>query len=163
MSINQEDLKEILFYNQETGVFTWKRSIGRKTKIGCFAGSTRKDGYVLIRIHGKRYLAHRLSWLYVYGVFPSNHIDHINGNTSDNRINNLREVSVSGNMQNRRRCNKNNKNKFLGVTFDKRKNMFMSQICINRKNKFIGYFETKEEAHSAYLREKRNSHKTCTI
>jgi len=75
MIVTQAKLKEALSYNVETGVFTWNIS-----KVGVKKGSRAEcagRGYVLIRINDQLYRAHRLVWLYVYGVWP-NTIDHIN-------------------------------------------------------------------------------------
>jgi len=55
------------------------------------AGSVHSTGYVRIGVDGGKYTAHCLAWLYTHGVWPSDQIDHINGNRSDNRIANLRE------------------------------------------------------------------------
>ena len=96
--ITQNRLKQILDYDPDTGKFTWlikKTGIKRRE-----AGHTRTDGQVTIGINGANYRAHRLVWLYVYGYFPENQIDHINRNPSDNRLCNLREVNQACNMAN---------------------------------------------------------------
>ena len=84
-------LKEILEYNQETGVFTRKKKIS-SSNIGDVAGSVESQGYVIISIKNWPFKAHRLAWFYVHGKWPIDCIDHINGNRADNRIENLREV-----------------------------------------------------------------------
>ena len=88
--ITQEELKELLDYNPETGLFTWNvyNNIKNKTTAGTF-----NDGYIQIKIKQKIYQAHRLAWLYVYGEWPKGQIDHINGIRDDNRIENLRDVT----------------------------------------------------------------------
>lgn len=89
--ITQEELKEYLHYDPLTGDFNW--TIGKRgLKVNSKAGSMNDQGYVIIRINNIRYRAHRLAWLYVYGHFPINEIDHINGVRSDNRIENLRDA-----------------------------------------------------------------------
>ena len=92
--LTQERLKEVLDYDPETGEFWWRRNDFK-------AGSTGNDGYVSIPVYGKTYKAHRLAWLYVYGYFPENQVDHINRVRGDNRVVNLREVSQSCNMRNK--------------------------------------------------------------
>ena len=93
MSIDVKYLKEILDYNESTGIFTWKvkrNSFGGKVAPGAIAGSKKDDGgYIRIVIDQKKHYAHRLAFLYVHGYIP-NVIDHLNGNTFDNRIENLR-------------------------------------------------------------------------
>lgn len=91
----------MLSYDPETGVFTWLK---RKPKRmpGDVAGYVNSNGYVKIRVGGTKYSAHRLAWLHYYGVWPSQFIDHINWNRSDNRIANLRDVSHAVNAANHR-------------------------------------------------------------
>jgi len=89
----------LLTYDPYTGLFTWLVDAYSNKVKGKIAGSI-KEGYINISIDRKLYRAHRLAWLYVNGVFPSE-IDHINRVKSDNRICNLREVSRSENCQNR--------------------------------------------------------------
>jgi hypothetical protein len=85
-----ERLRERLRYDGGTGVFTRRVGSGH-ARAGEIAGSVHSTGYVRIGIDGGKYTAHRLAWLYVHGVWPSDQIDHINRNRSDNRIANLRE------------------------------------------------------------------------
>lgn len=99
--LTQERLKEAFDYNEISGEFIWKIKAGSRGVIGAIAGSKRHDGYIIIRLDKDRYLAHRLAWFYIHGLWPSEFIDHINGNPSDNRIDNLRETSMSENMRNR--------------------------------------------------------------
>jgi len=109
--ITQQELKELLHYNPETGIFTRKTKVNRNKVIGSIAGTTDFHGYVAIAIDGKKYKAHRLAWLYMYGKFPDNCIDHINNITTDNRIVNLRDATLSQNQ-----CNKKiNVNNSSGV------------------------------------------------
>jgi hypothetical protein len=91
-------MKDLLSYDPPTGVITWKVSRGR-VKAGDVAGNaSHRYGYVAIRINGKRYYAHRIAWELYYGEPPSQTIDHINGDTSDNRICNLRDVDSRTNQ-----------------------------------------------------------------
>lgn len=169
--ITQEYLRELLDHNHDTGIFTWnprplylfssKRAFSTwnarySMKI---AGSIRAcDGYVNITIDNKHYFAHRLAWLYVNGIMPTYEIDHINGVKHDNRIVNLREVTSSGNKQNRLRCSKNSLTGMLGVHFHKQMNKFTSSIFYNGKANHLGTFSTKEDAHQAYVKAKSAVH-----
>ena len=151
------ELKAIFEYEASSGLFYRRRS-------GEVAGSIRPDGYIIICINKKRYKAHRLAWFYVYGVWPSGDIDHIDRNSSNNRIKNLRDVTRAENMQNRRRAHINNKTGFLGVNFDKQSGRFRATIRdVNSKKLHLGLFATPELAHEAYVLAKRKLHPTCSI
>jgi hypothetical protein len=155
--LTQDYLKTFVHYDPETGIFTWIKNPSKNSGwIDC-------NGYIRIEISCKKYMAHRLAWLYMTGSFPKKHIDHINGIPSDNRLINLRECNQSENMQNLKKAQINNKSGFLGVSFYKPFNKFMSRICINKKQKFLGYFDTPEEAHEKYLEAKRKLHLFNTI
>jgi hypothetical protein len=87
--ITQSELKELLHYDKDTGVFTWLVAKGGRVKPGQVAGAitTSKAGksYILIQISGKKYMAHRVACLYVYGTFPENEMDHIDGQGMNNK------------------------------------------------------------------------------
>ena len=158
--LNSKRLRELLTYHPEKGFFTW--NIGRSGKLsGDIAGGSHSEGYVHISVDGKLYLAHRLAWLYVHGVWPKDQIDHIDGNKSNNRICNLRDVSNGTNQENQIFAQKNNKSGFLGVS--KKRKKYVAQIMINGKKMHLGYFNFPEQAHSAYLAVKRKFHFGCTI
>ncbi len=143
--ITYQKLKELLYYNRDTGVFTWKVKT-RNTKIKQIAGTIHnKNGYRSIRILGKAYGAHRLAWLYLYGSFPKGEIDHINHIKDDNRVNNLREASPTENQQNRP-MSKNNNSGHCGVHFDKARQKWIVHIGIGGKTKHLGRFTKKEDA-----------------
>lgn len=150
-------LKEILNYDCETGIFTWKEKIAKKTIVGGKAGCLR-NGYITINIMGKRYQAHRLALIYVHGHCNSYDVDHINGNKSDNRIVNLRFATRSENKQNIIKRQPNNRSGYTGVDWHKSSNMWRATITIMRKQKHIGLFKTAEEAHKAYLEAKKQLH-----
>lgn len=144
--INQSELKEIIEYNPDTGVFTWKISKqGIKKKQ---AGSGDGKGYIDIKINQKKYKAHRLAWLYMTGELPGKQIDHINHNRSDNRWGNLRLASHSENMRNQT-IPKNNNSGVIGVFFHKRDKKWIASI--NHKNRKInlGSFAKKHQAIAA--------------
>lgn len=150
-------IKELLQYDQNTGIFTWKKTRGGNAKIGDVAGCLDKDGYVRININSRKYGAHRLAWFYVHGQWPKNFIDHINRTKNDNRICNLRDVTRSVNMQNLN--GPQGANKFLGV--HKRKNKWRAKIEVNSKQINLGTFDTEEKAYQAYLDAKKIYHPTA--
>lgn len=154
--ISHERLLEILNYNFETGIFTWKIATSNRVKIGSVAGySNGKSGYRQNEIDGKKYYSHRLAWFYMYGTWPSNEIDHINGIRDDNRISNLREASINEQRWNRN-ISKNNKSGFKNVYFDKKTNKYRAEIEANGKKFYLGVFDNPEAAHetSKNFREK---------
>lgn len=148
-------LKELLSYNQKTGVFTRRVAQGNK-KRGDIAGCVDTRGYIRIRIDGISYGAHRLAWLYVFGEWPVNVVDHVNGDRADNRIKNLRDVSQSHNMQNVHKARKDNQTKLRGAFCVGTR--YRSAITTKGKTTPLGEYKTAEEAHNAYLRAKREQH-----
>jgi hypothetical protein len=159
--LNQILLKKLLSYDENTGIFTWKNPIHGAVVSGKIAGYIRKDGYCQIQIDSKLYLAHRLAWLYVYGKFPNNQIDHISGARNDNRIINLREATNKQNSQNIKNANINNTHGYLGVSCNKYN--YQAKIGTDGKTKHLGYFDTPELAHQAYLEAKRQLHSHNTL
>lgn len=159
--LTQERLKELLEYNPDTGIFAWRVRASLHLRIGDIAGTLHNDGGLYIGINGKRYYAHRLIWLYVYGRWPENLIDHINHKRTDNRIVNLREATQAENQHNKIRANKDSHTGFLGVS--KRGKGFNAQIRLNGILKYLGRFKTPELAHAAYLDAKRKFHPFGTL
>lgn len=161
--LTAETLRALLEYDPETGVFKWRVSRkGPGAKAGGAAGWTRSDGYVSIKINGHKHWAHRLAWLYVYGVWPQHGIDHIDGNSSNNAIVNLRDVPHMVNLHNVRR-ERSNKTSGLPKGVKRNGRGFAARITAHGKTLSLGQFATPQEAHSAYLVAKRALHEGCTI
>jgi hypothetical protein len=154
--ITQAHLKEILDYDLETGVFIWKVSKGRLCKKGNTAGSTDSWGHLQICINGRKRLAHRLAWLYVYGTEPKQQIDHIDGNKQNNSISNLRDVTQTTNQQNRTRARKDSSTGFMGVS--KTGSKYQASIKANKKTFYLGMFKTAQDAFDAYKKAKLQLH-----
>ena len=156
--LTQERLKELLHYDHDTGIFTNLKSRGKRIKIGSVAGTKNSNGYVHIQIDYKKYQAHRLIWLYVYGEFPEKSLDHINEVKDDNRLVNLRLATHQENHQNQSSPQTNNTSGYLGVYWHKGAKKWRAQIQVNGKKKYLGYFDTAEEASKAYVTAKRKLH-----
>lgn len=159
--ISCAELKTLLHYNPEAGVFTRLVRTSNRIKVGDVAGGLNAGGYVQIRIHGVLQQAHRLAWLYMTGQWPEHEIDHRNTIPSDNRWENLRETPHKMNSENQRRAHTNNRSGLLGVY--RRQTKFVAEVRVNGKKHFLGYFDTPEVAHAAYLDAKRKLHEGCTL
>lgn len=147
--ITAERLRELLDYNPGDGTCRWRTTLGSRALRGNIAGSPHPEGYLSIRIDRKRYLSHRLAWLFIYGEFPGCGLDHVNGQRNDNRISNLRKATLSQNQGNSRK-QKNNKSGFKGVCSNSRGNKWRAEIMIDGEHLHLGDFSTPEEAHKAY-------------
>lgn len=152
--LTQEYLKQIVAYDHETGAFFWT-GVKKFTTSGSAAGTLKTNGYLSICIDYRLYQAHRLAWLYFYGSEAIGYVDHINGNRSDNRIANLRDVSQVVNMHNVYLPNTNNRSGFRGVYWAADQQRFLARINICGKVKHIGSFLNPEDASRAYLEAKR--------
>lgn len=146
------ELKDVLAYDSSTGNFHWK-VYTRKTKPGQLAGCLNSQGYVQIMYKQVNYLAHRLAWLFTYGEYPEQYLDHINQNKSDNRLSNLRAVNNSFNMSNIDAPCKNNSVGYRGVS--RNKNGFSAKLKFQNVIYYLGTFSTPEEAHQKYQNKKQ--------
>lgn len=142
--ITQEQVVELFDY-REDGVFIRKTKPSFRVKIGAQAGVKDSYGYIYVMIGGKNYKVHRLVWLYHYGYMPENNIDHINRNPSDNRIENLREVSHSCNMRNTGN-RRNNTSGVKGVSWCTRLSKWGVVIMVDRRSYTIGHYTDFQEA-----------------
>lgn len=149
--MKQEQLKNLLDYDPNTGNFIWK--IARNNNqiaAGTVAGRLTKKGYRHIGIDGKQYYAHRLAFLWMNGIEPTKQIDHINGIKDDNRWENLREATNLENHQNIGLC-KNNTSGYNGVYYNKKANKWVSHIKSNNEYIYLGLFGTAELANEKRL------------
>lgn len=151
--ITQQRVKELFEYDPQNGLFYWKKREGNNpfnaqwaNKI---AGNINNRGYLCMIVDGRKEYGHRLAWLYVYGTMPKEYMDHIDGNTSNNRIDNLREATAVENARNRRGKSRSASG-IKGVNFFKPKQRWRAAIRINGKPTHLGYFKTSEEAKEAY-------------
>lgn len=153
------ELISLLEINQEMGTFHWKKrninqiksgkvralNIWNKRFSGKEAGTINRFGYRTIEIHDVAYKAHRLMWLFAHNTMPDI-IDHIDGNPSNNKIENLRNVDFEGNARNSS-IQVNNKSGVSGVYFSKRDGLWVASIGIGLgKRKQLGSSKRKSEA-----------------
>lgn len=143
-----EDVAKILDYNPKTGKFFRRINTSPNGRIGEVNGYITKQKYRKTSVCGIQLYDHQLAWLLFYLKWPEKQIDHINGNRQDNRILNLREVTVSQNALNRSyQANSKTKHKCVHWKSDKKK--YRVKIGIGGKYHHIGYFKSLDEAIKA--------------
>ena len=147
------DVKEIFDYDSVSGDILWKKT-RYKSRIGKLAGNLNKGGYRELSVTApgtnkkQRMYAHRVAWLLTHGKWPEKHIDHINGNKTDNRLVNLREVTNQENHKNMKR-HAGNKSGSTGVYWSKATSKWQAYICIDGKQTYLGVYADLEEAIKA--------------
>lgn len=158
-TLTQARLKELLHYDEFTGIFRWRVNVSSTGRVGNIAGANHLAGYVVIRLDKRLYLAHRLAALYMEGEFPPALIDHKDMNKSNNAWENLRHATKSQNGQNKKLAQGNNaKTGLLGVFWSEQQQKWGAKVNLNRKQHHAGFFETPELAHAAYVKLKRELH-----
>ena len=146
--ITQFRLKEVLEYDPTTGIFIRLVANSNRVKVGDIAGWYCGNGYLYIHIDGRKYLSHRLAWLYMTGKFPAEQIDHINHVRDDNRIDNLRCVTNTYNQRNATK-NRNNTSGVTGVSWSKVAKKWWANIWVDGKNVHLGFFVDMQDAINA--------------
>lgn len=141
--------KDLLNYNPDTGVFTWKVRTASRAAPGTEAGWFDKDGYRCVTVLGKKIKCHRLAWWWMRGVWPEDgvYIDHINRVKDDNRIDNLRIATPSQSAMNRG-AQSNNTSGHKGVF--QTKGYWHARIQIAGETIPLGYYDNVEAAVAAY-------------
>jgi len=139
--LTSEQVRDFFSYDHETGVLKWKncRAAYRNGDVVGYAG---RDGHLVVHLLGKHYYVHRIVWLYHYGTWPVDLIDHINRDPSDNRIANLREASHQLNSINKR----------ARGYYKTKLGKYCAQIMRNRRSVFLGHYADEASARAAYLR-----------
>lgn len=142
--VTRDRVTECLNYDPASGIFTWKIARG-KSKVDKIAGCVDCFGYIVIRIDGMNYKAHRLAWLYVYGDWPSDSIDHINGIKTDNRLINIRDVTGRENSLNKK-VHREGKLPYVSKT---KNNKWRAYFYLDNKQKWVGVYDDQEIAYKA--------------
>lgn len=155
-SFSKQELEVFLEYDAKNGVF-YRKKTNNKYRVGEVMGCQKANGYVYVGVFKKHILAHRLVWFFEHGVWPSQVLDHIDGNKANNRIENLRLATYSQNSINRPVMS-NSKTQLKGVWFNKKKNRYRAVIKCNHQRIHIGMFKTPEEAHAAYVAKAKELH-----
>lgn len=154
-----QHLRECLDYNPRTGALTWReRPRSHFKNDGVWAAwnkkhshtevFSRKGGYLSLKVDGVQYLAHRVAWAMETGEWPKGGIDHINGDKSDNRISNIRDVSPAENSKNKV-ASKNNTSGFIGIGWNKASKKWMAYIGSGSGQLHLGLFSDINDAIAA--------------
>jgi len=154
-----EYLHERLRYKPETGKLFWREHESMPRQWNARYGGTEalavvdKDNHLRGKLDCKTYYSHRVIWAMEHGFWPVHQIDHIDGNPSNNRIENLRDVAQSVNLRNKKKqiTNTSGSN---GVYFVKNKKKWRAAVTIDYKEQHLGYFDNIEDAIAA--RQKAN-------
>lgn len=145
--ITQAELKEKMKYDPETGEFLRFRKMKKIwVKSGTVSGIRKK--YVYMTINNQPYRAHRLAWLFLYGKWPDGQIDHIDGDGTNNKLSNLRDVTASENQKNRK-LSKGNISGYNGVYLNRRYGTWGASIKTANKLIYLGHYLDKEDAIKA--------------
>lgn len=156
--VSVEVLRTLLRVEPETGNLIWigSRRHGHNGKV---AGRRSKSGYIGVGIANQRIYAHRIVFALTHGVWPVGLVDHVDGDRTNNRPTNLRDVSAQQNLQNTLRPARSGTSSGLrGVALIKSSGKWKAYIVVNRRMKTLGHFATKGEAHEAYLAAKAQLH-----
>ena len=147
--VTREEILYYFDYDRERGVLIWKNHWNATVRFRCLgkiAGKKDKTDYISVKVNWKLYRIHRLIWFIEKGYYPEQ-VDHIDGDFSNNKIENLRAVTNRENCQNYKI---HRTGKLIGCTWDKSRGNWKAQIKLEGKTKFIGRFNSEQEAHDAY-------------
>jgi hypothetical protein len=144
--LTQKLLHQLFEYKD--GLLIRKITTSATAVAGTICSNKSSDGYLRVGINKKYYAVHRIIFMMHHDFLPK-YVDHIDRNKLNNKIENLRQITVSENQQNRDK-NKFNLSGFKGVSYHKRDKLYRARITINKQEKIIGYFKKPEDAYKAY-------------
>jgi len=160
MPLSQAYLREIFDYNPMTGLLIRRVSLGSRAQAGDVVGTPAGSGYLNVCINYKKYLVHRLIWMYVHGVWPSIEVDHWNRRKADNWLSNLRLATHSENQHNIG-IRRNNSSGFTGVKQSSSAGKWCARITLDGREISLGTYDTPELASDAYQAAKLIHHPTA--
>lgn len=149
-----EYVRKLIGYDPTSGILTWLESKGRAI-VGQVAGAkqtSRGKTYIQVKIDRSYYKGHQLAWVLYYGIWPMFDLDHIDGDGTNNRVDNLRPCSMAQNKANSRRY-KNNKSGHKGVFWKKDSKNWSVSIQKNGVRRHLGRFSSYDDAVAAYTNE----------
>lgn len=158
-SLSHKRLVHLLRYVKSTGLFYWRTTNSKHAK-GDLAGHC--GAYWQLYVDGVSYLGHRLAVFYVTGKWPTDVVDHKDGDGTNNRWSNLRSVTQRVNLENQRRAQRGSASSMLGV-YPQSYGAWFARISVRGVQIHLGTYPTKELAHRAYVDAKRKYHEGCTI
>lgn len=159
MTLTVEQVRQFIDYDPATGEFTWRvREVKSKfdkiwntQNAGKIAGCDAHHGYRTITIYGTRYYAHRLAYFHVTGIMPPKGVDHKDGNTRNNRFDNLRPADQSQNRANTRASTRSTHG-FKGVSIHRGTGKWQASLSVKGERVWLGLHDRLEDAVAAYNR-----------
>ena len=145
-----ETLRELFVLDVKNGALVRRVTRAPNAVAGDIVGSRDSKGYLHVNILGRFYRVHRLVYFMHYGVDPDCHIDHIDGDRTNNRPENLRPATDQQNAGNVLKMFRHNTSGYRGVSFNTRSQKWHAQIKVFGKQTYLGRFDTPEEAAAAY-------------
>ena len=163
-SFTAEEARASFTYDPATGIITRTKGTG-SALLGAIQHRDNGDGYGRVTFKSERVYIHRLAWLLHYGEWPKRQVDHIDGDRTNNRAANLRDVGHTANAQNIHKANSNTG--ILGVSYCQQRKKFVARISVgprgSSKTIHLGRFGDVERARQAYLAAKAKYHPAATI
>jgi hypothetical protein len=155
-SITVAQVRDLFSYDTQAGVLLWRKHsrpacVGQPVPVYC------DRGYQKTRVNRVWCRVHRLIWMVWYGEDAPAMIDHVDGDRSNNRIENLRATDAFLNQQNRREAERGSKVALLGVSVT-RTGKYRAKIRHHSREVYLGMFDTADAAHKAYLKAKKDLH-----
>lgn len=156
-------VRALFTYDPMTGSVTRRVRTSNRTHAGQTVGHIDSKGYLNVRVDGHTFKLHRVAWLCMTGAWPTNQIDHIDGDKQNNKWSNLRDVEPAANAQNKRTALSTNVSGLLGVGYRRDTGRYWARITVGSKTISLGVHQSAEAAHAAYLSAKRKLHEGNTL
>ena len=141
-------IEDCIKLDKDTGELTWRLRVNNAVRVGQVIGTKHNKGYKFFRLNRTFYFNHRVVWYLAYGEWPQGEIDHINGDKSDNRLKNLRDVTHQQNMLNK--ASQQATSKFKGVHWHKKNKKWRATLWNGTSKLHLGMFNCEKEAALAY-------------